>query len=110
MTRPALGARVDGDGVEFGVFSRVAESVELCLFDDAGAESRGPLEADEGYVWRGRVAGAGPGMRYGFRVHGPWDPASGKRCNPAKLLLDPYARAIAGGVHWHQAVQGEDPA
>ena len=109
MTRPALGARVDGDGIEFGVFSSVAESVELCLFDDAGAESRRPREADEGFVWRGRVAGAGAGMRYGFRVHGPWDPASGERCNPAKLLLDPYARAIAGSVHWHQAVQGEDP-
>ena len=109
MTLPALGARVDGDGVEFAVFSSVAESVELCLFDDTGAESRRPLEADEGFVWRGRVAGAGSGTRYGFRVHGPWDPASGKRCNPAKLLLDPYARAIAGGVRWHQAVQGEDP-
>ena len=109
MTLPTLGARVDGDGVAFAVFSGVAESIDLCLFDDAGAETRISLEADEGFVWRGRAAGAGPGTRYGFRVHGRWDPASGSRCNPAKLLLDPYARAIAGGVQWHQAVQGEDP-
>ena len=109
MTLPTLGARVDGDGVAFAVFSGVAESIDLCLFDDTGAETRISLEADEGFVWRGRAAGAGPGTRYGFRVHGRWDPASGSRCNPAKLLLDPYARAIAGGVQWHQAVQGEDP-
>ena len=69
-----LGAVPDGDGVSFAVYSSVADTVELCLFDDGGAETRRPLELDEGYVWRGRVDGLGPGTRYGFRVHGPYDP------------------------------------
>ncbi len=108
MTVAHLGAHADADGTEFAVFSSVAEGVDVCLFDDAGNEIRRPLEADTGYVWRGRVDGLAPGSRYGFRVHGPWDPARGTRCNPAKLLLDPYARAIAGTVQWHPAVFGED--
>jgi glycogen operon protein len=110
MTNSGLGARVDDDGTAFAVFSSVAEAVDLCLFDEAGGETRRPLEADEGYIWRGHVKGIGPGARYGFRVHGPWNPQAGLRCNPAKLLLDPYARAIAGGVRWDPAVQGETPA
>ncbi len=110
MTRIPLGAHVDGDGVGFAVFSGVADAVEVCLFDDEGRETRKPLELDEGYVWRGHVDGIGAGARYGFRVHGPWDPDAGVRCNPAKLLLDPYARAIEGGVQWNPALQGEDPA
>ena len=105
-----LGARVEGDGVTFAVFSSVADAVEVCLFDESGQETRRALDSDEGYIWRGEVQGIGHGARYGFRVHGPWDPGSGRRCNPAKLLLDPYARAIAGEVRWDAAVQGEDPA
>jgi isoamylase len=104
-----LGAHADGDGLSFAVFSGVADGVELCLFDEQARETRTPLELDEGYVWRGRVDGTGHGARYGFRVHGPWDPAAGLRCNPAKLLLDPYARAIEGGVDWNPALNGEDP-
>jgi len=108
VTRSQLGAVVDEGGVSFAVFSSVADSVELCLFDDGGAESRRPLELDEGYVWRGRVDGLGSGTRYGYRVHGPYDQESGARCNPAKLLLDPYARAISGAVEWHDdALDGD---
>jgi glycogen operon protein len=110
LTLFTFGAHVDGDGVDFAVFSSVADTVEVCVFDEGGRETRRALDADEGYVWRGHVQGIGPGTHYGFRVHGPWDPRSGTRCNPAKLLLDPYARAIAGGVRWDPAVQGEDPA
>jgi glycogen operon protein len=101
-----LGPQPEGDGVRFAVFSGVADAVELCLFDDGGGETRHALERDDEGVWHGRVAGAGHGTRYGFRVHGPWDPASGVRCNPAKLLLDPYARAIEGGVEWNAALDG----
>jgi isoamylase len=110
MTPARLGAHQDGRGVSFAVFSSVADAVELCLFDGDGSETRRPLEPDEGYVWRGHVGGIGHGARYGFRVHGPWDPGAGVRCNPAKLLLDPYARAVAGSVQWHPAIRGEDPA
>ena len=78
--------------------------MDLCLFDGDGHERRIALIPGEGYVWNGHVAGVGPGQAYGYRVHGPWDPASGARCNPAKLLLDPYARAIDGEVIWHPAV------
>ena len=91
------------------MISSVAESVELCLFDDTGVESRHQLEPDDGYVWRGRVSGAKPGTQYGFRVHGPWRPEAGVLCNPSKLLLDPYARAISGGVSWSPALQAADP-
>ena len=84
----------------------MAEAVELCLFDDSGSETRWSLEQGDGFVWQGYLPDARPGQRYGFRVHGPWDPAAGARCNPAKLLLDPYARAIAGEVRWHPAVYG----
>ncbi|MGZ4175441.1 MAG: glycogen debranching protein GlgX [Solirubrobacteraceae bacterium] len=101
-----LGAHHDGTGTSFALFSSVADAVELCLFDDAGRETRWSLEAAEGYRWEGYLDGVGPGRRYGYRVHGPWDPASGARCNPAKLLLDPYARAVAGEVRWDPAVYG----
>ena len=89
-----LGAHADGGGVDFAVFSSVAEAVDLCLFDAAGRRGAAPLEQAEGYVWTGRVEGAGHGQRYGYRVHGP------APCNPAKLLLDPYARGIEGEVTW----------
>ena len=100
------GAHHDGRGATFALFSSVAESVELCLFDGSGAETRWLLQQGEGSVWQGYLPDAQVGQRYGFRVHGPWEPASGSRCNPAKLLLDPYARAIAGEVQWHPAVYG----
>jgi isoamylase len=104
-----LGAHHDGAGASFALFSSAAEAVELCLFDDSGRESRWSLEQGDGYVWQGYLAGVPPAQRYGFRVHGPWDPASGARCNPAKLLLDPYARAVAGEVLWNPAVFGHAP-
>ncbi|MBV9950132.1 MAG: glycogen debranching enzyme GlgX, partial [Myxococcales bacterium] len=110
MSLAPLGAYVGHDGVSFGVFSSVAEAVEVCLFDAEGRETRHQLDPDEGYVWRGHLTGIGPGTSYGFRVHGPWEPEAGLRCNPSKLLLDPYARAIAGGVRWDPAVQGESSA
>jgi glycogen operon protein len=90
-----LGATWDGRGVNFSVFSSVATSVKLCLFGPAG-ETRVDLPEQTDGCWHGYIAGLQPGQQYGFRVHGPWAPASGLRCNPHKLLLDPYARAIAG--------------
>jgi len=99
-----LGATYDGIGVNFSVFSRVAERVELCLFDEDGNEARIDLPEVTAWCWHGYVPGIQPGQRYGFRVHGPWDPEHGHRCNPAKLLLDPYAKAVEGQVKWHEAV------
>ncbi|MDP9345811.1 MAG: glycogen debranching protein GlgX [Actinomycetota bacterium] len=104
------GAHSEGDGVRFAVFSSVADGVDVCVFEEGGRETRHPLELGDGGVWDGRVPGAGHGTRYGFRVHGPWDPGAGLRCNAAKLLLDPYGRAVRGGVEWHPAVNGADPA
>jgi glycogen operon protein len=101
-----LGARFDGTGVNLAVFSSVAEAVEVCLFDDDGTETRYPLEQGEAWIWHAHLAGVGPGQRYGLRVHGPDDPAQGLRCNPAKLLLDPYATAVEGQPRWGQAVFG----
>jgi isoamylase len=99
-----LGATYDGAGTNFGLFSEVAQRVELCLFDDDGAESRVDLREVDGFVWHAYLPGIGPGQRYGYRVHGPYHPAAGQRCNPAKLLLDPYAKAIDGAVSWGQPV------
>jgi isoamylase len=98
-----LGATFDGVGTNFAVFSEVAECVELCLFED-GEERRVELPEVSSYVWHGYLPDVGPGARYGFRVYGPWQPRDGHRCNPAKLLLDPYARAIEGEITWHKAV------
>jgi len=109
VTAAPLGAHYDGSGASFALFSSVAEAVELCLFDDAGEETRRGLEQGDGFVWQGYLRDVRPGQRYGFRVHGPWDPPSGARCNPAKLLLDPYARAVAGEVRWDPAVYGHAP-
>ncbi|MDP9068924.1 MAG: glycogen debranching protein GlgX [Actinomycetota bacterium] len=95
-----LGATWEGEGTNFAVFSENAERVELCLFDDSGSETRIPLPEITAFVWHGYIAGVSPGQRYGYRVHGPFDPASGKRFNPSKLLIDPYARAIEGDVDW----------
>jgi len=105
-----LGATFDGQGTNFSVFSRVAERVELCLFDERGRESRISLPEMTGHSWHGYLPRVGPGHRYGYRVHGPWDPAAGLRCNPHKLLLDPYARAIDGAILWGPAIFGQDLA
>jgi isoamylase len=99
-----LGATYDGAGTNFALFSEVAEQVELCLFDDDGVESRVSLTEVEGFVWHGYLPSVGPGQRYGYRVHGSYEPAEGNRCNPAKLLLDPYAKAIEGAVDWDPSV------
>ena len=101
-----LGATYDGAGTNFSLFSEVAEQVELCLFDDDGAETSFPLREVTAFCWHGYLPGVGPGQRYGFRVHGPYEPAAGHRCNPAKLLLDPYAKAVEGEVDWNPAVFG----
>ena len=101
-----LGAHHDGDGASFALFSSVAEAIELCLFDDSGEETRWKVEQGDGFVWQGYLPGVRPGQRYGYRVYGPWDPPAGARCNPAKLLLDPYTRAVAGEVRWDPAVYG----
>ncbi|MGH8869340.1 MAG: glycogen debranching protein GlgX [Actinomycetes bacterium] len=95
-----LGSAYDGSGTNFAIFSEAAELVELCLFDDDGAETRVALPELDGFVWHGYLPTVGPGQRYGYRVHGPYDPAQGLRCNPAKLLLDPYAKAVEGRIDW----------
>ena len=99
-----LGATYDGAGTNFSLFSEVAERVELCLFDDEGHETRVDLPDATALAWHGYVPSVEPGQRYGFRVHGPNRPAEGHRCNPAKLLLDPYAKAVEGQVQWHEAM------
>ena len=101
-----LGATYDGVGTNFAIYSEVAELVELCLFDSAGQEQRVPLREVDGFIWHGYLHGISPGQRYGYRMHGPYEPAAGHRCNPAKLLLDPYAKAIEGSIRWDQAVFG----
>jgi isoamylase len=93
-----LGATYDGAGTNFALFSEVADVVELCLIEDDGTERRVELSEVDGFVWHGYLPSVGPGQRYGYRVHGPFDPQQGHRCNPAKLLLDPYAKAIEGQI------------
>jgi isoamylase len=112
-----LGARYDGSGTNFSLFSSVADGVELCLFGDrngaARDEHRLSLTEVDGHIWHAYLPGVRPGQAYGYRVHGPWDPARGLRCNPAKLLLDPYAKAIDGRIDWDPACFGydfDDPA
>ncbi|HZR09860.1 MAG TPA: glycogen debranching protein GlgX [Myxococcales bacterium] len=99
-----LGATYDGAGTNFALFSEIASKVELCLFDATGNEQRFALPEKTGFVWHGYIAGLEPGQRYAYRVHGPWEPEKGLRCNAAKLLLDPYARAIEGHPKWDEAV------
>jgi isoamylase len=99
-----LGATFDGAGTNFALFSELAERVELCLFDDTGTEERVELSEVDGFIWHGYLPMVGPGQRYGYRVHGPRDPAAGLRCHPAKLLLDPYGKAFDGPVDWHEAL------
>ena len=101
-----LGATFDGNGTNFAIFSEGAERVELCLFDDRGRETRVDLLEVDAFVWHAYLPTVGPGQRYGYRMHGPYDPGAGRRFNPAKLLLDPYAKAVEGQVVWDQAVFG----
>ena len=100
-----LGATWDGSGVNFALFSENAQSVELCLFDD-GRETRVPVTEQTEQVWHVYLPEARPGVRYGYRVQGPWEPSEGHRFNAAKLLLDPYARALDGTLKWSDAVFG----
>jgi isoamylase len=99
-----LGATYDGTGTNFALYSEVAERVELCLLDAERGETRIVLPEREGMIWHGYLPRIGPGQRYGYRVHGPYDPAAGLRCNPAKLLLDPYAKAFDGRFVWNEAL------
>ncbi len=91
-----LGATYDGAGTNFALFSEAAEAVDLCLIADDGTETRIRFEESDGYVWHAYLPTVEPGQRYGYRVHGPWDPAAGHRCDPSKLLVDPYGKAFEG--------------
>src|SRR6478735_205058 len=107
-----LGATFDGSGTNFALFSEVADRVELCLFDAEGGETRVELTEVDAYVWHCYLPTVQPGTRYGYRVHGPWDPAKGLRCNPYQLLVDPYARALSDHLTWDAALrafEGDDP-
>lgn len=109
-----LGASYDGAGVNFALFSQVAQKVELCLFDEEDRETRVEMTEQNSYVWHNYLPGIQPGQRYGYRVYGPYDPAKGLRCNPNKLLLDPYAKAIEGNIdgdeslysYWFKSPEG----
>jgi isoamylase len=103
-----LGATFDGTGTNFGLFSEVADSVELCLIGERGGETRIPMPEMDGYVWHCYLPAVQPGQRYGYRVHGPNDPYQGARCNPNKLLLDPYAKAVSGSIDWDPALFSYD--
>ncbi|GHC84272.1 glycogen debranching protein GlgX [Streptomyces flavofungini] len=103
-----LGAAYDGAGTNFAVFSEAADRVELCLLHDDGSETAVELRESDAFVRHAYLPGIGPGQRYGFRVHGPWDPFRGTYCNPAKLLLDPYAKAVSGSPDWHPALFGHE--
>ncbi len=101
-----LGATYDGTGTNFALYSEIADSVVLCLFDDDGVETSVELSEVDGYVWHGYLPQVTPGQKYGYRVHGPNNSAEGHRCNPNKLLLDPYAKAVSGDIDWDQALFG----
>ena len=104
-----LGATSGSDGTNFAVSSGIADGVTLCLFDADGTERQISLEEQDAGVWHAFVPGVGAGQRYGYRVSGPYQPAQGLRCNPNKLLLDPYAMAMVGDVEWGDAVLGYEP-
>ncbi|HEX2152460.1 MAG TPA: glycogen debranching protein GlgX [Acidimicrobiia bacterium] len=95
-----LGATWDGSGTNFALFSEVAEAVDLCLFDESGKEIRVPMKEVDAFSWHAYLPGVGSGQRYGYRVQGPWALEAGHRANPAKLLIDPYAKAIDGNIDW----------
>ena len=93
-----LGATYDGTGTNFALFSEVADRVVLCLVGDDGTEECVDLTEVDGFVWHVYLPSVQPGQRYGYRVHGPYEPTKGLRCDPSKLLLDPYAKAVDGQV------------
>ncbi|MXW75072.1 MAG: glycogen debranching protein GlgX [Acidimicrobiaceae bacterium] len=101
-----LGATFDGQGTNFAAYSEMADRVEVCLLSPDGQERRLDLPEVTAFVHHGYIGGIEPGQRYGFRVHGPWDPNQGAWCNPAKLLIDPYAKAITGDLSWGAEVYG----
>ncbi|NJQ01045.1 glycogen debranching protein GlgX [Streptomyces zingiberis] len=101
-----LGATYDGAGTNFAVFSEAAERIELCLLHDDGSETAVELRESDAFVRHAYLPGVMPGQRYGFRAHGPYEPRHGHRCNSAKLLLDPYAKAVSGAVDWNESVYG----
>jgi glycogen operon protein len=101
-----LGATFDGAGTNFAVLSEVADRVELCLLHDDGSETAVELREADAFVRHAYLPGIMPGQRYGFRVHGPWDPLRGYYCNSSKLLVDPYAKAMSGNVDWDEAMYG----
>ncbi|MFJ9852663.1 glycogen debranching protein GlgX [Streptomyces sp. NPDC101150] len=101
-----LGATYDGAGTNFAVFSEAARRIELCLLHDDGSETAVELRESDAFVRHAYLPGVMPGQRYGFRVHGPYEPGRGHRCNSAKLLMDPYARAMSGRIDWSEAVYG----
>jgi isoamylase len=105
---PAPGEHLGQVGTNFSIASSVADGVTLCLFDETGAETQIPVRDNDADIWHAFVPGVGPGQAYGYRVSGPWNPAQGRRCNPAKLLLDPYARAVSGTVSFGPEVFGHD--
>src|SRR5271169_5755339 len=105
-----LGATFDGGGTNFAVFSEIAEKVELCLIGKSCDETRIPLDEVDGYVWHAYLPTVSPGQRYGFRVHGPFDPAAGHRCDPSKLLLDRYGKSFDGEFQFGQALYSYDMA
>jgi isoamylase len=109
-----LGASWDGEGVNFAVFSENGDGVELCLFDDEGHEhTKVKIEEVTHHVWHVYLPGIKPGQLYGYRVYGRHEPENGHRFNPAKLLIDPYAKAISGTLQWDNALFGYrvgDPA
>ena len=105
-----IGANFDGEGTNFALFSENASRVELCLYDEDGTVETARLDLPDmqGGIWFGYLPGVGPGQVYGYRVHGPWEPEAGHRFNPAKLVLDPYARELRGDLVWDPAVFGHD--
>ncbi|MDR2508835.1 MAG: glycogen debranching protein GlgX [Candidatus Ancillula sp.] len=107
-TRPGerypLGANYDGNGTNFAIYSQVAQKVELCIFSKDDIETRIEITEVDNFIWHIYVQGVDPGTRYGYRIYGPWNPAHGERCNPNKLLLDPYAKAISGEIDGHQSL------
>ncbi|CAB0780350.1 glycogen debranching enzyme GlgX [Corynebacterium diphtheriae] len=103
-----LGSKYDGAGTNFAIFSDVAEKVELCLIDAQCNEERILLDEVDAHIWHCYLPGVKPGQRYGFRVHGPYNPAEGKRCDPSKLLVDPYARAFDGEFDGHPSLFSYD--
>ena len=103
-----LGATFDGRGTNFALFSESASRIELCLIDIDGTETRVDMREVDAYVWHEYLPQVQPGQRYGYRVHGEFDPAAGKRADPRKLLIDPYAKAISGSVDWDPSLFSHD--